>query len=278
MNIFQIEIDLTNYCNFSCIYCGTSKLYNKEEKRNIQIDEIQKIVKLINTYLYEFDLDICIKDGEPLLNENIVDILNELQKIKSSLDIRLFTNGSILLNKFNIAHFLFTKFYISLHTDILSKNYLLKTITINNIRFLLEKYKENKINNRLKIYIMKSKNTSINQIDLLRLEILTLYKKYNINKDYIEIIEAVPNHIYINNNYVFDKQCDMYKRGVVYYRKSIKIKSNMTVKYKCPLVTNQLKEKNIYSVSLWKELRDNAKNIGICTYKDICPIFCYKIS
>ena len=144
MNIFQIEIDLTNYCNFSCIYCGTSKLYNKEEKRNIQIDEIQKIVKLINTYFYEFDLDICIKDGEPFLNENIGEILNELYKVKSSLGIRIFTNGSIPLNKFNILYPIVAKFYISLHTDILSNDFFLKTVTLNNIRFLLEHYKKKK--------------------------------------------------------------------------------------------------------------------------------------
>ena len=279
MNIFQIEIDLTNYCNFSCIYCGTSKLYNNEEKKNMQIDEIKKIVQFINTYLSEFDLDICIKDGEPLLNENIGGILNELCKITSSLGIRLFTHGSIPLNKLKIPYPLLTKFYISLHTDILSNDFFLKTITISNIRFLLEHYKKKKrtIENLLKIHIMKSKNTPANKIDLLYLEILALYIKYNINKNSVEIIEAVPNHVYTNNNYVCNKRYNI-NYGVVYCHRSIKIKSDMTVKYKCPLVANQLKEKNIYSVSLWEELKDNAKNIGICTYKEYCPIFCYKIS
>ena len=123
---------------------------------------------------------------------------------------------------------------------------------------------------------MKSKNTVINQIHLLHLETLALCKKYNINEDCIEIVETIPNHVYTNNNYVSNGQ---YMNSVVYCQRSIKIKSDMTVKYKCPLVTNQLENKNIFSPNLWEELKNNAKNIGICTYskRNICPIFCYKI-
>ena len=74
----------TSGCNLRCSYCDTPQAYDQGEERSI--DEIlSKILKFSCKY-------ICITGGEPLIQENINELLVQLSN--QSYNICLETNGS----------------------------------------------------------------------------------------------------------------------------------------------------------------------------------------
>ena len=74
-------------CNLSCRWCDTK--YSREESSEMSVKEILKIVKE--------DKNICITGGEPLLQDDVYKLMDEL--LKMDKNIVLETNGSIDIAK-----------------------------------------------------------------------------------------------------------------------------------------------------------------------------------
>jgi len=79
----------TTGCNLRCSFCDTKYAYKDGKEMSIN-----EIVKQINKYKCKY---ICITGGEPLLQNETVDIIDAL--LKRNYKICLETNGSISIKK-----------------------------------------------------------------------------------------------------------------------------------------------------------------------------------
>ena len=82
-----IFIRLT-YCNLRCTYCDSE--YSFYDGKKMKIDEILKEIKKYSCNLVE------VTGGEPLLQKNCINLLNEL--IKNNYDVLLETSGSLSIS------------------------------------------------------------------------------------------------------------------------------------------------------------------------------------
>jgi MoaA/NifB/PqqE/SkfB family radical SAM enzyme len=89
VHIFDIE--LTNYCNASCIMCPRSEI--KRAKGYMSPEIIEHIIDKIN----ELNISFVIFSGfgEPLLNANVVSYINKIKE-ETKADIQLNSNGGLL--------------------------------------------------------------------------------------------------------------------------------------------------------------------------------------
>ena len=86
----KIYVEITNYCNLNCSFCSVDSLPKKE----MSLDEFKIVLDKIRDYTDSIYLHV---KGEPLLHNNLDDILNlcDLYKIK----VNITTNGTLLLRK-----------------------------------------------------------------------------------------------------------------------------------------------------------------------------------
>ena len=82
-----IFIRLT-YCNLRCTYCDSE--YSFYDGKKMKIDEILKEIKKYSCNLVE------VTGGEPLLQKNCINLLNEL--VKNKYDVLLETSGSLSIS------------------------------------------------------------------------------------------------------------------------------------------------------------------------------------
>jgi 7-carboxy-7-deazaguanine synthase len=80
----NIFIRLTG-CNLRCSYCDTKYAYHKGEE-----NKIKDIIRKISRYQCKY---ICITGGEPLLQKDVYDLIDNL--IEDDYNICIETNGSI---------------------------------------------------------------------------------------------------------------------------------------------------------------------------------------
>ena len=91
--IDNLRISVTAKCNLSCPYCHKEG-YSESKAHEITLEEIKKIAKLFAELGVK---SVKITGGEPLLREDIVEIIKVFKK-EHYKDISLVTNG-ILLDK-----------------------------------------------------------------------------------------------------------------------------------------------------------------------------------
>ena len=102
-----IWIDPTNMCNFKCVFCptGDDELLKSvsRPKGMMNMKTYNKIIddlKLMVDKYSQKPLQISLyKDGEPLLNKNLVEMVKILKKAKITDCIEMTTNGSALTEK-----------------------------------------------------------------------------------------------------------------------------------------------------------------------------------
>ena len=90
----EIRLAVTNQCNLSCKYCHKEGQKNNS-KKEINAEEILKIAKLAKR---RGARKIRLTGGEPLIREDILEILKKLKKMRFE-EVGLNTNG-VLLPKF----------------------------------------------------------------------------------------------------------------------------------------------------------------------------------
>ena len=80
-------------CNLNCSYCDTKYAFDKQNADEVSINEIVKLAVNSGIKLVE------ITGGEPLLQENVIFLCNEL--INNGLTVLMETNGSLSISKIN---------------------------------------------------------------------------------------------------------------------------------------------------------------------------------
>lgn len=89
-----LRISVTQECNLNCIYC-----HNEGQERNNGIMSVEKIHEIVEVTSKLGIRKIKITGGEPLMREDIVDLVAGISEVKGIEDISMTTNG-ILLDKF----------------------------------------------------------------------------------------------------------------------------------------------------------------------------------
>ncbi|MFX1450372.1 MAG: GTP 3',8-cyclase MoaA [Promethearchaeota archaeon] len=93
----DIRISVTKKCNLKCIYCHHEGQWqnNFNENDEMTADEIYKIVKIGTKYGIK---KVKLTGGEPLIREDIYEIISKISKLRGIEDISLVTNGVLLKN------------------------------------------------------------------------------------------------------------------------------------------------------------------------------------
>ena len=89
----KIYVEITNYCNLSCSFCSK----DHRDKKEMSVDEFKIIIGKIKGYTDNICLHV---KGEPLLHSHIDEILDICDK--NNMNVRLTTNGTLLLKKKDI--------------------------------------------------------------------------------------------------------------------------------------------------------------------------------
>src|SRR5512143_2521054 len=100
--LLNLRISITQRCNFRCDYChkegeGCSRGICEE----MTVDEIHRIAKIA------VGLDISrikLTGGEPLMREDLCDIVKGIAEIPGLKDLSLTTNGSLLASEAETLH------------------------------------------------------------------------------------------------------------------------------------------------------------------------------
>ena len=88
---YWLVIDPCNLCNLSCPFCPTGQKREVRTKGKIKLDDFKAVLDKLGPYLIHIDL---VNWGEPLLNENIFDMVKYAKQY--SMDIKIDTNLTCL--------------------------------------------------------------------------------------------------------------------------------------------------------------------------------------
>ena len=88
---YWLVIDPCNYCNLSCPFCPTGQKRDARTKGKLKLEDFKAVIDMLGTYLIHIDL---VNWGEPLLNENICDMVKYAKQYGT--DIKIDTNLSYL--------------------------------------------------------------------------------------------------------------------------------------------------------------------------------------
>ena len=184
----NLQIELTNICNFDCIYCPRPLLNRKPEYMKLEIFK-----KIYDIFKSDIRGIIINKDGEPFLHNNIKEIIEYIEPNKI---IRIPTNGVFMNN--DIVDFLISrqnKIKLVLTEHILGRKpqeeIVIKT-SRKNAEYLINKRKNNITIQIIKNYINGKDNQEKDFINFYT----NLGIKPKINKD----IDMWCDSIHFNNN------------------------------------------------------------------------------
>jgi len=90
--IDSIRISLTQKCNFNCFFCHREGEVNPY-RREMNVDEISRIARIA----YSLGMrKIKLTGGEPLLRDDIIEVVSSINSIGSLEDLAITTNGFFL--------------------------------------------------------------------------------------------------------------------------------------------------------------------------------------
>jgi cyclic pyranopterin phosphate synthase len=101
----DLRISLTDRCNFRCVYCMPSEIFDKDHaflprSSLLSFEEILRITKIFVAHGVN---KVRLTGGEPLLRKNIEKLIEQLAQVKTldgkALDLTLTTNGALLAKK-----------------------------------------------------------------------------------------------------------------------------------------------------------------------------------
>ncbi len=88
--INYLRISVTSDCNLQCLYCATG---NEELLRKNSLLSFDEITRIVNAASKIGISKIRITGGEPLLRENLPELVKQISEIKGINDISITTNG-----------------------------------------------------------------------------------------------------------------------------------------------------------------------------------------
>jgi cyclic pyranopterin phosphate synthase len=92
--IDYLRLSVTDRCNLRCIYCMSEKGINLMDRRELlTFEEILEVVRILSELGIK---KIRLTGGEPLLRDNILDLIQSIRSIPKIEDISLTTNGTLL--------------------------------------------------------------------------------------------------------------------------------------------------------------------------------------
>jgi len=163
----KIYIEITNICNLKCKFCPETK----RKKEHMSIENFEKIIREIHKYTQLVCLHV---KGEPLLHNQLEDILKILEKY--NLKSNITTNGTLIKEKLAII-----------------KN----SKAVRQINFSIHSISQNKILNKQYLEdVLESVEQLNNIIISYRLWNLKSIKENEVNTN---IIQTIENHYGINN-------------------------------------------------------------------------------
>jgi len=95
--IDYLRLSVTDRCNLRCTYCMPSKGIKLLEKD--QLLTLEEIIKAVSILSQLGIKKVRLTGGEPLVRENILELIEGIKNISQIEDVSITTNG-ILLNKF----------------------------------------------------------------------------------------------------------------------------------------------------------------------------------
>lgn len=250
-NLRQMLIEVTDFCNLKCKYCGYGDLYSNHDQRetkNQSFENVKIVIDyLINLWNSKYNISVNnifsvgFYGGEPLLNmkliKQIISYLENKSEIKISFDYNMTTNA-ILLDRY--MDFIVEKgirLLISLDGDKYGSSYRVDKNgkesfdkVVSNVRKLQESYPDYFNNNVNFNVVLHDRNSVYNSIKYIRDEFgkiprISELNSSGISKDKIEIF----NHMFksklssfrelSNNNdsNLFDKETD----NKIYYHRML---------------------------------------------------------
>lgn len=185
----KIYIEITNICNLKCKFCPETT----RNKQFMSIENFEEIIKRIS----KFTNLVCLHvKGEPLLHNQLEEILNILEKY--NLKANITTNGVLLKDKLNIIKNskAVRQINISLHSstqnELFSKQYLkdifesvekLQNVIISYRLWNLKTIRENDINSEIIQEISNYYNLQNLKEQLMQNEFFQIRDNVFINQD-----------------------------------------------------------------------------------------------
>jgi len=161
----KIYLEITNVCNLKCEFCPETN----RKKEFMSLDNFEKVIKKIHNYTNLIFLHV---KGEPLLHEQLEEILKILEQYK--LKVNITTNGTLIKEKLGV---------LKKSKAVRQINFSIHSITQNES--LREKYLQN---------IFESVEELNNIIISYRLwNLYNLYENNNVNTNIIKNIEKYYN-------------------------------------------------------------------------------------
>ncbi len=122
----------TTGCNLRCSFCDTKYAYFNGKEMTVK-EIIEKICKYPCKY-------VCITGGEPLLQKDIVDLIDKLLKIGYKISIE--TNGSIIIKKISNIKSLMISLDIKCPSSAMHENNYLENINLlkkdDQLKFIIK--------------------------------------------------------------------------------------------------------------------------------------------
>lgn len=113
-SLLNIDLQLTNKCNFNCIYCSANS--GKNAQNELNINEIKNFIDTCKAMNVK---SITLTGGEPLLKKNFLEIIYYLRQ--NNFEINMFTNGSLITEELAIILYE-NKVALCLKLDTLNKD------------------------------------------------------------------------------------------------------------------------------------------------------------
>ena len=90
----KLRVSLTDHCNFRCVYCMPPEgLPYLDKTTYLSIQQIERFVRVAS----DLGITHCrLTGGEPLLRDDVVEIVRTLQTIGPLQEVSMTTNGSLL--------------------------------------------------------------------------------------------------------------------------------------------------------------------------------------
>ena len=155
-----LRVSVTDRCDLRCVYCMKEKMNFLQKNEILSLEEIER---LCDNFIELGVEKIRLTGGEPLVRKNILHLIENLNKKKSSTNLKeitLTTNGS-LLKKFakDLKNNGINRINVSLDTNIKEKY---KEITrfgnLDNVIDGIEEAKKNNIKIKINTVVFKNFN------------------------------------------------------------------------------------------------------------------------